>query len=171
MMPWNQKSTSTIEESVNVFAENTVLVDTRNAFDYASFHIVGSVNLMTADFLILKNPLAKRRIMDPDLIQTIERLARRGISPAKKIILISQKADSDENKKWQWLLKNLQVEDVSLAGIEEFRKRYPNRQFAEPARAPVWNLQTSEDLQKEFILKKAPDCFVKWSDKICNRTF
>ncbi|MBC7421268.1 MAG: hypothetical protein H7328_11120 [Bdellovibrio sp.] len=163
--------TKVMEESVNVFAENTVLVDTRSAFNYASFHIVGSVNLVTEDFLILKNPLTKRRIFDPDLKQTIERLARRGISPNKKIILISDQAKSDENKKWQWLFKNIEIEDVNLTGFEDFRKKYPNRAFSEPTRSAVWKLQISEDLQNEFIFKKAPDCFVKWSDKKCNRAF
>ena len=167
----NPKSTNVMEESVNVFAENTVLIDTRSAFDYASFHITGSLNLNTSDYLILKNPLTKRRIFDPDLQQTIERLARRGISPAKRVILLSTKANSDENKKWQWLLRNLEVENVRLMSVDEFRKAHPNRSFAEPNREPVWTLQISEDLQKEFIIKKAPDCFVKWSEAKCNKNF
>ena len=156
---------------MNVFAYNTVIVDTRSGFDYASFHIPGSINLESSQFLILKNPLKGLRIMDPDLVQIIERLARRGVSPEKKVILISQKANSDENKKWQWLLRNLQIEDISVTSLEEFRKKFPNRQFAEPTRSEVWALQISEDLQNEFILKKSSDCFVTWSDKKCHKNF
>ncbi len=166
-----QKPTKVMQETVDAFAENTVLVDTRNAFDYASFYIPGSVNLSTSEFLVLKNPLTKRRVLDPDIKQTIERLARRGITPQKRVVLISDKADSVENKKWQWLLRNLEVENVSTDTIEAFRKKYPNRRFAEPARESVWSLETSEELQNEFIFKKSSDCFVSWSEKKCNKTF
>ena len=89
----------------------------------------------------------------------------------KRVILLSTKSSSDENKKWQWLLRNLEVENVRLMSVDEFRKAHPNRSFAEPNREPVWTLQISEDLQKEFIIKKAPDCFVKWSEAKCNKNF
>ncbi|MBC7458496.1 MAG: hypothetical protein H7235_09470 [Bdellovibrionaceae bacterium] len=166
-----QKPTQVMEESVNVFAENTVLVDTRGSFEFASYHITGTVSLISDDFLILKNPLTRKRIFDPDLTQTIERLAHKGISPRKRVILLSNQAQSDENKKWQWLFKNIEIEDVTLMSIDQFKKMYPNRQFGEPDRVSVWSLQTSDELQIEFIFKKAPDCFVKWSEKKCKQTF
>ncbi|MBC7742470.1 MAG: hypothetical protein H7061_09745 [Bdellovibrionaceae bacterium] len=165
------KPTQVMEESVNAFAENTVLVDTRSAFEYASFHIQGSINLSSGDFLILKNPLTQRRILDPDLKQTIERLAHRGITPNKRILLLSNQAGNEENKKWQWLLKNLEIEDVRLMSMNDFRKAYPNRQFALPSREAAWDIKTSEELQNEFIFKKAPECFVKWSESKCQKTF
>ncbi len=163
-----QKPTKSIEESVNVYAENTVLVDTRSAFEFASYHIQGSVNLNTADFLILKDTRKKTRMLDPDLSQTIERLAKRGISPNKRVILLSENSDI-ESKKWSWLLKNLEVENIQLMTMKDFKKNQANRRFAEPASEPVWVLKSSEDLQKEFIFKKAKDCFVNWSDKKCGR--
>lgn len=161
------KPTKVIEETVNVFAKDTVMIDTRNAFDYASFHIEGSVNLSTNDYLILKDPRKKTYAMDPDLVQTIERLAKRGIIPEKKIYLIGKQADSLENKKWQWLLKNLEVEDVVLVEFSEFRRDSKNVRYAQPKPERPWYLKTSEEFQKEFIVKKSKDCFVKWSEKQC----
>lgn len=161
------KPTKVIEETVNVFAKDSVMIDTRSALNYASFHIEGSANLNSGDYLILKNPKKKTYVMDSDLPQIIERLARRGVSPEKKIYLIGDKTDSTENKKWQWLFKSLEVEDLILIGFDEFRKNYKNARFAPAQPERPWILKTSEEFQKEFIIKKAKDCFAAWSDKIC----
>ena len=161
------KPTRVLEETVNVFAKDSVMIDTRSAFEYASFHIEGSANLSTSDFLILKDPKKKSYVMDPDLAQTIERLAKRGIAPEKKIYLLGNRADSPENKKWQWLLKNLEVEDVVLVEFSEFRKDFKNGRYAQAKSERPWYLKSSEEFQKEFIIKKSKDCFVKWSDTLC----
>ena len=161
------KPTKVIEETVNVFAKDSVMVDTRSAFNYESFHIEGSVNLNTSDYLVLKDPRKKTYVLDPDIAQTIERLAKRGITPEKKIYLVGDKADSVENKKWQWLFKNIEVEDVILVEFNEFRKEYKNLRFAIAKSERPWILKTSDEFQKEFVLKKSKDCFVKWSAKLC----
>ncbi len=160
--------TKLMEENVNVFANNSVLVDTRSAFDYTSYHIPGSINLSTSDYLILKNPKTKLRIMDPDIVQTIERLAKRGITPTKKIILLSDTVASPESKKWRWFFKNIEIEDVLMTTLAEFKKVYKTRQFSVPGPEQSWSLKMSTDLQKEFILKKSKECFVSWSDKACS---
>ena len=93
-----QKPTRISEESAQVFDSRVVLIDTRSALNYESFHIEGSENLLVDDFLILKNPKSKTRIFDPDLLQTVERLANKGIHPSKFILLIGDKEDSIDNK-------------------------------------------------------------------------
>ncbi len=163
------KPTKSIEESANVFKTETVLVDTRSAFLYASAHVKGSVNLSSQDFLLLKNPLNKTRVFDPDLKQTIERLAKRGIHPSKKVLLMSDSKDSVENKKWTWLLKLLEVDSIENTSFQAFRTQTKNARYAEPNSEKPWSLALSEDLQKEFIIKKAPDCFVTWSPKKCEK--
>ena len=163
------KPTRSIEESANVFKTETVLVDTRSAFLYASAHVKGSVNLSSQDFLLLKNPLNKTRVFDPDLNQTIERLAKRGIHPSKKVLLLSDSKDSAENKKWTWLLKLLEVDSIETTSFQDFRKLTKNARYAEPNIEKPWSLELSEDLQNEFIIKKAPDCFITWSPKKCEK--
>jgi 3-mercaptopyruvate sulfurtransferase SseA len=160
--------TKIMEESVNVFADNIVLVDTHSSFYFSSYHLKGSVNLVTTDFLILKNPRTKRRILDPDLNQTIERLAKRGISPTRRVVLLSDKAQSVESKKWRWLLKNLEVENVTIMTIAEFKKSAQFKEYSDPQPEPVWALRSSADMQKEFILKKSKICFLNWNEKKCN---
>lgn len=157
------KPTLISEEPTNPLPKDIVLADTRSAFEFAGYHFSGSVSLRSEDFLILKDAKSQKRIMDPDIPQTIERLARRGISPLKSILLISDKKDSIENKKWRWLLKQLDVRDVELVRFEDYREAHPNRiPQAPPERVPVWEVK---DIAP--ILKKADQCFVKWSDEAC----
>lgn len=169
LMSCQQKPTKVMEESVDVFEPRTVLIDTRDSLQFQSYHIQGSVNLNSFDFLILKNAKTQKRILDPDLNQIIERLARRGVAPDRRVILLSENANDLENKKWRWLLKNLEVDNVQMMSLSDFKKKNTRNSFAEPERQMPWLLQTSEVLQQELILKKAPVCFVNWSDKKCDR--
>ena len=166
-----QKPTKIIEESAEPFEKNRVLLDTRSALDFASFHIEGSQNLLVEDFLILTNPMAKKRsqkrILDPDLAQVIERLAHKGVAPDKVIFLVGAPKDSVNNKKWKWLLNRLEIDDVRFATIEEISK-IKNGRFAAAEKMRPWTLKMSEVLQKELIYKKSADCFVGWSEKKCN---
>jgi hypothetical protein len=162
--------TSVIEQSVNIFEKNIVLLDTRSDLEFTSFHITGSKNLLVDDFLILKNPLAKekikKRILDPDIQQTVERLAHKGVSPELTIYLIGDIKNSINNKKWKWLLSNLEISDVALYSIEDIKK-IKNGRFSEAEKKSAWILKSSPEFQKEFIFKKAPNCFITWSEKNC----
>lgn len=173
-----QAPTTALEESVDVFAARTVLVDTRSALDYASFNIKGSTNLLVDDFVVLQNPLAKpknqKRYFDSNLKSMIERLSRRGIHPDRKIILIGSKKDSIENKKWQWMLNNLEIKEVVLYSLDQVRKM-KHGNFAEIEAEQPWELKLSQAEQKEFILSKAQKCFVdaypknkKWPEEYCH---
>lgn len=142
--------------------KNRVLVDTRSAFDFAGFHISGSINLYSGDFLILKNPRTELRVLDPDIAQVIERLAKRGLSPLKSVILLNEKRDDIENKKWLWLLRQLEVRDVTLMSLQEYREQNKNIPQAKPEPAPVWNVKNVKGIQV-----KAGSCFVKWSESQC----
>ncbi len=168
LMGCQQAPTKALEQTTNIFAEETVLVDTRNSFLYASSHLQGSLNLVTDDFLIKKNLKVRQYLIDPDLSQTIERLARRGIHPSKKVVLLGETKNSVENLKWAWLLKLLGVDKIQMISQGEFRKSHPNARYQDPDRAEPWILDLSPELQQEFILNKAPDCFVLWSAKKCN---
>lgn len=164
-----QKPTKVLDETTNVFVKKAVLIDTRNPFQYESFHIEGSQNLWSEDFLVLTNPKKKTRMLDPDLAQTVERLASKGIHPDKTIVLLNDKADSIENKKWKWLLSYLEIKYIELKSLNDLKKsiKGQNNRFAKAEAQSPWPLLTSPDFQKDLVFKKAPKCFLKWNDKIC----
>lgn len=152
------------EQAVNVDLKNTVIVDTRSALDYASFHFSGSVSLQSADYLILKPGLAQKRIFDPDLAQTIERLARRGLHPERKVIVISNDTDQqNEAKKWQWLLRRLGLTEVTIESFSALRNRLGGRPpQAQPERMPVWTVADENKIRQQ-----AEFCFVNWDESLC----
>lgn len=140
-----------------------ILADTRTALEYNTFHVKGSVSLNSSDFLILQNAKTQKRVLDPDLSQTIERLAKRGVSPLKTVILISDKKESIEAKKWSWLLHLLGIGDIKTMSIDEFRVLNRNlRPQPEPTAMPVWEIVNSKS-----ILDISNRCFVSWSDSAC----
>lgn len=150
-------------ETVADTAPIRVLVDTRTHLQYETFHLSGSVHLNSSDFLILRNPAAKERIMDPDIPQIVERLARRGVSPEREIVLISDRQDSVENKKWNWLLLQLNVKNVIMMSLDGYRQANKNRvPQPNPERAAIWSVD-----RPQLILKQSKYCFVNWSDSLC----
>lgn len=154
-----QSAPTKLKEEVGALAEdNVVLVDTRTALEYSTYHVSGSVHLSSQDFLILNNVAKKTRMLDPDLEQVVERLARRGISPLKKIKLLADKKDSIELKKWQWLLQQLSVLQVEIYGLQDYIEvNRPLRPKPEPQRAEVWIVEN-----KKNILEKSKFCFVSF---------
>lgn len=151
------------EETATRESKERVLADTRNALDFESFHLPGSVALRSEDFLVLKNPRTGTRVLDPDMEQTIERLAKRGISPAREVVLISDRPDSIENKKWNWLLLQLGVKNVVMMSLDSYRAANPDRvPQAPPSLAAVWKVE-----RPQLILREAQNCFVGWSDRLC----
>lgn len=140
-----------------------VLVDTRSHLNYETYHISGSVHLHSSDFLILKSAVQKERVLDPDIAQIIERLARRGVSPEREIVLISDRHDSEENKKWNWLLLQLNVKNVIMMSLDGYRQANRNRVPTPlPERAAVWSVE-----RPQLILQQSKNCFVSWSDRLC----
>lgn len=165
-----QKPTRAIEESVNVFDRPIVLLDTRRSLDYASFHVSGSKDLWWQDFVTLDQKTANSRkrkyFFEKDLVPLVERLANRGVSPLKTVYLIGYKQDSTENKRWAWLLKLLEVQDIKLISQDEARKKFPGHR-ADPTVEKPWTLKTSIEFQYEFIINKAQDCFLSFDDLKC----
>jgi len=164
-----QKPTKVIEESAQVFKKNTVLIDTRSPLLFESFHIEGSQNLWWEDFVLLTNAKSKKRTFDPDLQQTIRRLALKGIHPEMTVYLINDQSSSIENKKWKWLLSYLDVRNVELKSLADLRKSKSGsiNRFAQAEPQDEWILKTSEEFQKDLVSKKIPQCFLKWDEKNC----
>ena len=142
-------------------AQIEIILDVRPALNKAGFAIPGSASVESADFLILKPGSNSKRILDPDSPQIIERLARRGLHPFKKITIVYQ--DLIEAKKWKWLLSEASFKKISLIPFDEYISKYaPLRPKAALDRVEVWNPQFKAD-----FFKKSETCFVNWSDEKC----
>lgn len=168
------RPTTAMEESVNVFSQNTILVDTRSALNFESFHIEGSVSIKPSDFIVTKNPTAKKRFhkkgLESDFNAIISRLAAKGIHPNHKIILLAEKKEALSQLRMKWLLQSLEVDRVQLYSLDQFMKEHPGR-FSQPAPQTPWTLKSSEIFQKEFIFDKAEKCFInvkKWNASACS---
>ncbi len=165
-----QKPTRAIEESVNVFDRPIILLDTRRSLDYSSYHISGAKDLWWQDFVTVDpktlNSRKRKYFFEKDMAPLIERLANRGVSPEKTVYLIGYKQGSTENMRWLWLLKLLEVQDVRIISMDEARKKFTGRR-ADPAAEKPWTLKTSIEFQYEFIINKAPDCFMAFDEAKC----
>lgn len=167
------KPTTALEESVNALANNTVIVDTRSPLQYESFHVEGAVSIRAEDFTILQNPKAAKRFrrwrMISDLDSIISDLARKGIHRNRRVILLAETENALSNKRLEWLLKNLEVDDVRRQSIDDFMKTNSGR-YAYPKSQDVWRLRSSDLFQREFIFDKSDRCFAnpkRWKDGYC----
>lgn len=169
MLSCQQAPTKAMTETVNPMKADVVLLDTRTAFDFESFHVSGSMNIWWEDFLVRResNQRASKKIYKlDDLEKVIERLASQRVGPYKTIILIGRTKDSAENLKWQWLLKNLELRDIKLLSLEQAKEQFPGRRSRSDS-LDSWKLTKSEVLQKELILEAADKCFLNFSSKDC----
>lgn len=142
--------------------QNEIVLDVRSSLNKAGFAVPGSASFESSDFLILKPGAASKRILDPDQTQIIERLARKGLHPLKKVTIVYQ--DLTEAKKWKWLLSEASFTDIKLISFDEyFRKNAPLRPKAAPERVEVWLHQFSPEFPK-----KSESCFVTWSEEKCS---
>lgn len=159
-----QMAPTKIKNEVGGAQPDTVFADTRPSLDYVGFRIPGSVHLNSDDFIILVNPEKRTRKLDPDINQTIERLAKKGINPNKKIVLIADNKNQVSAKKWKWLLNNLTVADVSIVIFDDYVKQNaPLRPAAEPERVVPW---TSEAKPNWYL--KSDNCFIVFDEKSCS---
>lgn len=164
-----QRPTKAITETVNPLKQDFVLLDTRAALDFESFSVSGSTHIWWEDFLVRSEGVQKKsgsRYKLDDLEKIIERLASRGVSPIKEIILIGTTADSVENLKWNWLLKSLEIRDIKRISLNQAKTQFAGRR-GRPDSEVSWKLTQSEDFQKEFILNFSQKCFIQFSVSDC----
>ena len=71
--------------------------------------------------------------------------------------------DDLESKKWNWLLRQLGVNDVKMMTLAQFRVINSHlRPQPEPPRMPPWEIKSPE-----IILENSQKCFVEWSETGC----
>lgn len=144
----------------------TVVVDARKPFEFASSRIPRSVSMQWSDFT---QPQA-RGVLQADLFEAARRLARAGIGPETPVVVVgSGRKGGGEEGRIAWMLRYLGVERVRFAGIQHFpgpftsRNPFPSEGLPgdappspgpaepRPKNAPVWK----PNLKPEWIAARS----------------
>ena len=126
--------------------EDTIVIDTRDAFSYSMAHIRRSVNLSWTEFSearsAFKGPLAS------DLFFHARRLARLGVSPKSKVVVIDGGKESlGAAGRVAWTLYYMGVRNVQYAHSRFFQFGWTNTRTEKPyANQKVWKPQRKESI-------------------------
>lgn len=126
--------------------KETIVVDARPAFEYSTNHVPQSVNLNWADFTEAEP--AQRGIIQNDVFGAARRLARAGIAPDSKVVVLGKGLQgSGEEGRIAWMLAYLGVTDVQFAPVDSLKPRLTNEPEATPPKgAAIWKPTVNESL-------------------------
>jgi len=129
-----------------VITPETVVVDARPAFDYSTAHVPHSVSVTWSDYVEAEP--AQRGIIQRDTFAAARRLARLGIAPESKVVVLGRGLNgSGEEGRVAWMLAYLGVHDVQFAALDALKPRLTNEPEAQPpASAPLWKPVIDESL-------------------------
>lgn len=103
-------------------SEDVVIVDTRSSFDFSMARIPRSVSINWSDYS--EREPAQRGWPQKDLFAAARRLARLGISPESKVVVLGLGADGQgEEGRVAWLLAYLGVQDVRFGRFGSVKSR------------------------------------------------
>ena len=134
--------------------KETVVIDARPAFDYSTGHIPRSVPMNWSDFT--EPEPAQRGIIQHDTFGAARRLARSGITPASKVVVVGRgRAGGGEEGRVAWMLAYLGVPNVQFAALETLKPRLTNTPEANATEsAAIWKPELNEGLnatKEEFL--------------------
>ncbi len=104
----------------------TILFDARSSFEYATFHVPGSIPLR-CDEVIPKNLRAGKQV-EQHYQQLADRVRRYGVEPGRPIIVLGQGAQGESGEYCVALhLYLLGLHRVQVATIDRYRKIWSNQ--------------------------------------------
>jgi thiosulfate/3-mercaptopyruvate sulfurtransferase len=116
----------------------TIVVDARPAFDYSTAHIPHSVPIAWSDYVEAEP--AQRGIIQRDTFAAARRLARLGLAPESKVVVLGRGYNGGgEEGRVAWMLAYLGVRDVQFAAIDSLKPRLTNAPESQPPPSvPIW---------------------------------
>ncbi len=129
--------------------EKTIVLDARPAFLYSMAHIPRSISLRWEDFT---EPVPDQSgVLQRDLFAITRRLARLGISPESKVVVVGAGLQgAAEEWRVAWMLRYLGVQDVRAIPLEEFNLPLTTQTQASPPagniEVPLWKPVTMDSL-------------------------
>lgn len=128
---------------ISTIDANVVVVDVREALQFKTAHVPGSVNIRWQDFS--KADETTKGLLESDLFYTARRLALMGISPSTSVLVLGNGKDGNgEEGRVAWMLKFLGVERVQTADIKKYRLQNPRPDERGPENRPVWRPFTED---------------------------
>lgn len=127
---------SMLSEPVQI-TEQTVILDSRPAFDFALIHHPQAVNVLWTDFTDTRGPYPGLLLKDLD--QAVRRLALLGISPSTPVVVVGlgDKGNGEEGR-LAWTLFYLGLSRVQVIDLEKLGARYTNITPPPRENAKVW---------------------------------
>ncbi|MCB0413237.1 MAG: hypothetical protein KDD50_02825 [Bdellovibrionales bacterium] len=102
-----------------VIGENTKVIDVRSPFHYSLYHVPHSINLSWQEFANTKNHRFRS-----DREDVARRLARLGIAPNKRVVILDQgQQGHGEAGRLALTLYDLGIRDVQIAALSYFPKK------------------------------------------------
>ncbi len=135
--------------------QDLIFIDARPRLEYSMGHVPGSISLRWEDFSQTKDPY--RGLLDTDYFGLARMLARRGISPEKKVIILGRgPAGQGEDGRLAWTLMTLGIFDVEIHHANEWiMSPSTEESFSAGPAASIWRPSVDESLfvSKEEFLK------------------
>lgn len=128
-----------------ILRRDVILLDARPAFVSAVSPIRQAQTLDWRDFTRRVSP--RPNSMDADLFFHTRRLARMGIGPDSKVLVIGRGAEGDgEEGRLAWTLRYLGVRETNFASVDAFRPQLQAYDSTPPKEAPIWKPLPQETL-------------------------
>jgi thiosulfate/3-mercaptopyruvate sulfurtransferase len=131
----------------------SIIIDVRPAFEYSLAHIPNSVNLQWDEFS--EQGGNYRGKLQSDLFSISTRLARLGIEPDSKVLVVGQGlSGGGEEGRVAWMLTYLGVKHVSFVALSNLKARMINTTQEQNKSAQIWKPKVFESLlctPKEFL--------------------
>lgn len=141
-----------------VVDENTVVLDARSVFDYSMAHVPQSHHLSWQDFT--ERGSAEPGQLKINLEKDIRRLARKGIAPDTRIVVVGKgKKGQGEEGRLAWTLLYLGIKNVQTASIDYFKKQLTTTESPQLKNQKNWlqpkkkSLLVTENELKSFVTK------------------
>lgn len=126
-----------------------IFIDARSTFDFELSHYPQAISIRYEDFAQKDEPFIG--LLEKDLYFHARRLARMGIGPATKLVIVGkgQQGEGDEFR-LAWILQYMGLKNILIAHIDQFIFKQNTFSGTVPAPVPVWEPVFDDSMIAEY---------------------